>query len=37
MNIIFVSPIPGGVGANQIQQCSVPRRTIDKVKLKIKD
>jgi hypothetical protein len=37
MNIIFVSPILGGVRADQVQQCSVPRRTIDKVELKIKD
>jgi hypothetical protein len=26
MNIIFLSPIAGGVGANQVQQSSVPRR-----------
>ena len=34
--IFFLSILVGGVGADQVQQCSFPRRTMDKVELKIK-
>jgi len=30
MNIIFLSPVTGGIGANQVQQRNVLRRNIDK-------
>jgi hypothetical protein len=36
MNIIFLSPIAGGVEADQVQQHSVPHRTINKVEFENK-
>jgi hypothetical protein len=32
----FLSPVASGVGADLVQQCSVPRKTIKKLELKIK-
>ena len=36
MNINFLSPIVGGVEADQVQQHSVPHRMIDKVEFENK-
>ena len=36
MNIIFLSPMAGGVEADQVQQYNVPHRTINKVEFENK-